>query len=120
ELAPITPPIYRAHLRAIKALEDAQQDSEGAKLTDQQVAALKGALLSDAQLEALARMKSHTDFNDLATRSVLGREGVERQVKAEAVRVIRKIEAQRERPPEQEKEHNSHAPLPPKRVARIA
>ena len=37
--------------------------------------------LSDQQHEALAKMKQYTDFNDLATKSVLGREGVERQVR---------------------------------------
>lgn len=40
----------------------------------------KGNGLSDAQKEAIAKMKSFTDFNDLATKSVLGPEGVERQV----------------------------------------
>jgi hypothetical protein len=37
--------------------------------------------LSDQQKEALAKMKQYTDFNDLATKSVLGREGLERQVR---------------------------------------
>jgi putative DNA primase/helicase len=37
--------------------------------------------ISDAQLEALSSMKRHTDFNDLATHSVLGMEAVERQVR---------------------------------------
>jgi hypothetical protein len=36
--------------------------------------------LSDRQQEALAKMKQYTDFNDLATKSVLGSEGVKRQV----------------------------------------
>jgi putative DNA primase/helicase len=36
--------------------------------------------LSDTQHEALAKMKQYTDFNDLATKSVLGSQGVERQV----------------------------------------
>jgi len=35
--------------------------------------------LSDEQKEAIAKMKSFTDFNDLATKSVLGKEGIERQ-----------------------------------------
>jgi putative DNA primase/helicase len=97
DLAPVTPQSYRAHLRATKALEDAQKDSEGATFTEPQAAALKGAQLSAAQLAALEQMKAHTDFNDLATRSVLGREGVERQVKAEIGRVIREAEVRRER-----------------------
>ena len=41
---------------------------------------LRAAMLSDAQLAALNKMKRLTDFNDLATKSTLGREGVERQV----------------------------------------
>jgi putative DNA primase/helicase len=36
--------------------------------------------LSDQQHQALAKMKQYTDFNDLATKSVLGSEGVKRQV----------------------------------------
>ncbi|MBS0554406.1 MAG: DNA primase, partial [Proteobacteria bacterium] len=119
-LPPITPQRYRAHLRATKVLEDAQKASEGAQLTEQQTAELKAAQLSERQRAALERMKAHTDFNDLATRSVLGWEGVERQVKAEVSRVIHEAELKREHTPEPEKEHNIHAPLQPRRVARIA
>jgi putative DNA primase/helicase len=36
--------------------------------------------LSENQHEALAKMKQYTDFNDLATKSVLGSEAVKRQV----------------------------------------
>ncbi len=36
--------------------------------------------LTDEQQEAIAKMKRYTDFNDLTTTSVLGHEGVERQV----------------------------------------
>lgn len=88
ELAPVTPQTYRAHLHALKALEDAQAWAEGGPITEQQSAAFERALLNDAQLAALERMKAHTDFNDLAKRSVLGREGLERQVKAEVGRLI--------------------------------
>jgi hypothetical protein len=38
--------------------------------------------LSDQQQEVLAKMKQYTDFNDLALKSVLGSEGVERQVRS--------------------------------------
>lgn len=55
ELAPVTPAMYRQHQKT--------QDS-----------------LSDGQLAALGRMKQFTDFNDLATKSVLGLEGLNRQV----------------------------------------
>ena len=37
--------------------------------------------LSDKQMAALTKMKQHTDFNDLATKSVLGSEAVEHQVR---------------------------------------
>jgi phage/plasmid primase-like uncharacterized protein len=40
----------------------------------------RGRELSDEQKAAITRMKSFTDFNDLATKSVLGMAGVERQV----------------------------------------
>jgi phage/plasmid primase-like uncharacterized protein len=121
DLAPVTPQSYRAHLRATKALEDAQKGPEGAPLTEQQTAELKRAQLSDKQLAALENMKAHTDFNDLATRSVLGREGVERQVKAEVGRVIREAEARREHIQAQQVQQRQ--PLqeqPPRRAARMA
>ena len=37
--------------------------------------------LSDQQHAALAKMKQYTDFNDLATKSTLGRDAVERRVR---------------------------------------
>jgi putative DNA primase/helicase len=40
-----------------------------------------GAALSDEQLTALQRMKQFTDFNDLARRSELGHDGIDRQVR---------------------------------------
>ena len=95
--------------------EDAQKDAEGAN-TEQQTAALKRAQLSDKQLAALERMKVHTDFNDLATKSALGREGLERQVKVEVGRLIR--EASEKRECTQEKKHAEEQK--PGRAARIA
>jgi phage/plasmid primase-like uncharacterized protein len=56
-LDPVTPKLFREHQRT-------------------------GAALSEEQLAALERMKQFTDFNDLANRSVLGRDGIERQVRA--------------------------------------
>jgi antirestriction protein ArdC/phage/plasmid primase-like uncharacterized protein len=56
-LAPVTPKLYRQHQRS-------------------------GDVLSEEQLEALAHMKEFTDFNDLANKSELGLEGIERQVRA--------------------------------------
>jgi putative DNA primase/helicase len=63
-LAPITPERYRAHGRT-------------------------GAGLSKTQLAALEQMKRHTDFNDLATRSVLGRAAIDRQVRPFVSAVVR-------------------------------
>ena len=96
-LEAITPPSYREHLRATKTLEDAQRDPERIQLTDQQAARLKHAQLSDGQLAALNQMKRHTDFNDLATKSALGRAGVERQLRAEVGRMVREVQEERER-----------------------
>jgi len=50
--------------------------------------------LTDEQQTAIAKMKRYTDFNDLVTNSVLGREGLERQV---TTRVNNIIESQKER-----------------------
>ena len=46
---------------------------------------------SKAQEAALARIKPYTDFNDLATRSRLGREGVERQVRATVNKAVAEV-----------------------------
>jgi antirestriction protein ArdC/phage/plasmid primase-like uncharacterized protein len=63
-LAPVTPENYRAHGRS-------------------------GIGMSKTQLAALERMKRHTDFNDLATRSRLGKEAIERQARAFVADVMR-------------------------------
>ena len=65
DLAPITPTQYRKH----------QSTGEG---------------LANVQLEALAKMKQFTDFNDLATKSTLGKEAVDRQVRSFVNSVIEK------------------------------
>lgn len=46
--------------------------------------------LSPEQQEAINQMKRFTDFNDLATKSSLGREGLDRQVRAEVGLAIEK------------------------------
>jgi len=79
-LAPVTPQAYREHQSAAKTLEAARREPGRLQLTEQQAAGLKGALLSQEQLTAIDTMKQHTDFNDLATRSRLGIEGIRRQV----------------------------------------
>jgi antirestriction protein ArdC/phage/plasmid primase-like uncharacterized protein len=71
--------------------------------------------LSDEQKEAIAKMKSFTDFNDLATKSVLGKEGIERQVRSVVFSVIDKHQARIE----QQQEHVQQQEQRPRRVARI-
>ena len=44
--------------------------------------------LTEEQQQAIAKMKRYTDFNDLVTNSVLGREGVERQVTTRVNNII--------------------------------
>jgi putative DNA primase/helicase len=44
--------------------------------------------LTDEQQTAIAKMKRYTDFNDLVTNSVLGREGLERQVTTSVNNII--------------------------------
>lgn len=120
-LEPVTPQTYRAHERATTALEDAQKESAGVLLTEQQIAELKRAQLSDKQLDALTQMKRHTDFNDLANNSVLGRDGVARQVKAAVASVLlanpprheRMQNPERGEEPEREQRHRQ------RRAARI-
>lgn len=65
DLDPVTPAKYREHQKT-------------------------GSALSDEQLAALARMKQFTDFNDLATKSALGQEGIDRQVRSLVDDVIEK------------------------------
>ncbi|WP_426107441.1 zincin-like metallopeptidase domain-containing protein [Massilia sp. TSP1-1-2] len=67
-LEPVTPDQYREHQRT-------------------------GKVLSDEQMEALAQMKQFTDFNDLANKSVLGAEGIDRQVRSLVESVIEKHQA---------------------------
>ncbi len=81
-LDPITPKRYRDHQRVSKTLEDQPALSASAK------EALRLSLIGADQLAALDKMKQHTDFNDLATRSELGQAGVVRQVSTSVAQVI--------------------------------
>lgn len=65
DLEPVTPEKFREHQRT-------------------------GNTLDDKQLAALNRMKGKTDFNDLATKSELGKDGINRQVRAVVDSVIEK------------------------------
>lgn len=101
DLPPITPDAYKAHLRASQRLEDAAEGK--LKLGDDEASKLKAALLSSEQVEALSTMKRHTDFNDLAQKSELGREGVKRQVVA-AVSKAQQDQQRKVQTQEQQKE----------------
>ena len=104
ELPPITPAAWREHER-VKALPDA---------TDEQ----KRALLSDEQIAALDRMKRHTDFNDVSTKSTLGKEGVERQVKS-AVGKVLIDEGQRQKVQQlRQQEHETQEQRPRRSISR--
>lgn len=81
-LEPVTPALYRAHEQAMARLESTQEGSEPGRLKPQEHTESQSGLLSEAQLDALARMKRHTDFNDLASHSEFGREGLQRQLRA--------------------------------------
>jgi len=104
DLAPVTPQSYRDHLEATKALETAPEERKFA---------LQKMLLNLKQLAALDNMKRYTDFNDLATKSRLGREGVERQVKRAVSKVVEEVKHQQKQKQVEKQEYKK------KRAARI-
>lgn len=118
ELPPVTPQAYREHLSAVKALEDVQTEPDRVQLTEQQAAELKRAQLSAEQLAALNAMKRHSDFNDLANKSVLGIDGLERQVQAAVAKAIEKHQG-RDVQQTQQQEHRAQQQERRPRVARI-
>lgn len=81
EVPKVTPQAFRAHVAASERLQ-AAEENPAVSLTTQETNALKSAILSPQQVDALRSMKSRTDFNDVATKSALGIEGVERQARA--------------------------------------
>lgn len=80
--------------------------------------------LSDAQKAALSQMKKFTDWNDVATRSALGRDGVARQVRpvvqAAIARREQELTQSRERTTAQRPElkQHEHEQKRPRRTAR--
>nr|BCU00973.1 hypothetical protein [uncultured bacterium] len=120
-LPPITPQNYREHERALHRLEAAQKEPEKVQITEQETAELKRALLSPEQLAGLAGMKAHTDFNDLATRSELGREGVERQAKAAVSQALQAQEQRQEQKQklEQEQKQEQKQEQRPRRAMKV-
>lgn len=88
-LEPVTPSAYREHAQAEKLLENLDA------LSHDQAAALREALLSPEQQQAISDMKRFTDYNDLSQKSELGEEAVGRQVWAALHDVrLQKIEQQ--------------------------
>lgn len=81
-LEPVTPAMYRAHEQALARLEADKLGPGAGQLKPQERTELQRDLLGQTQLDALARMKRHTDFNDLASHGEFGREGVQRQLRA--------------------------------------
>jgi hypothetical protein len=49
---------------------------------------VRSGCLTDEQQQAITKLKHYTDFNDLATNSVLGREGVSRQITTKVSNII--------------------------------
>lgn len=90
-LPPITPQAYRKHMAAaveLKELISEKGASAGDPAQSPRAAELREAMLSDDQITALEKMKRLTDFNDLATKSALGWDGLERQVNNAVGRVV--------------------------------
>jgi putative DNA primase/helicase len=86
-IGPVTPEMYREHKKT-------------------------GTTINDEQLAALARMKQFTDFNDLANKSALGEEGVNRQVRSVLAELIDKHKSQNQSKHQQlpgNQGHRSHA-----------
>ncbi|EGI6181602.1 DUF1738 domain-containing protein [Salmonella enterica subsp. houtenae serovar 51:z4,z23:-] len=80
ELSLIKPTAYTAHQTALRKLE--AHASGDKPLGEAEVKVLEAARLTEAQQDILKRAERHTDFNDLAVNSSLGRDGVAMQIKA--------------------------------------
>lgn len=119
ELPPVTPQTFREHERAVFRLEAATNDPDTVRLSEQERADLKNSLLSSEQLAAIDGMKAHTDFNDLATRSELGREGVARQVGAAVSQALTAKEQEQERKQEQAQKLEEPQEQKPRRAMRV-
>ena len=67
----------------------AAEDGRAPAIAGAEVMTTAAAVLSNAQVDALRAMKAHTDFNDVAAKSVLGIEGVERQIRAHFISAMK-------------------------------
>jgi putative DNA primase/helicase len=69
--------------------EELQAAQEGyLTLSAWQIERRQSSLLTSEQMAAIEKMKAHTDFNDLACKSSLGKEGVQRQALAAIAQVL--------------------------------
>jgi len=107
DLPAITPALYREHERARQRLDAAEAGK--AQLTDAEVQKCKESLLSANQLSALNDMKSHTDFNDLSTRSLLGKEGLQRQAVSALTQVLELSQKTQQSIVQERKPENTHS-----------
>ncbi len=114
DLPAITPDSFKAHLRAEQRLTDAAAGK--VELAEGEADKLKASMLSDAQVEALTKMKKHTDFNDLAHKSELGIEGVRRQLGAAISQVREERQHQEQKQVEKKQQQLEQRP---RRAARI-
>ncbi len=118
DLPAVTPDSYKAHLRAEQRLADAAEGKS--ELTGDEVSKLKASMLSDEQVAALAKMKQHTDFNDLAQKSELGQEGLKRQVSTTIGKVLGEVEQQdKAQKLEQVQQQKQEQEQRPRRTAKI-
>lgn len=67
-----------------------------------------GTTIKAEQLAALSKMKSFTDFNDLANKSALGQEGVDRQIRSVMVDLVGKHESQNRSKHHRPPAHHAH------------
>lgn len=72
-LSSVTPEDYKRHKQAERELEDAPENKK---------AEIRERMLSEEQLKALDDLKEFTDYNDLANKSILGKEGLKSQLTA--------------------------------------
>lgn len=101
-----------------KHLEATQGVNPGRSKAEEAAKAVGGKVLLPifAPGEQAANPKSFTDFNDLANKSELGKEGIERQVNSIVDAVIEKHQAQSEKQQEQERVQQTR---PRRRAAKI-
>ncbi|MGP5477552.1 zincin-like metallopeptidase domain-containing protein [Pseudomonas helleri] len=100
-LQPITPLTYRRHVKAKAEIKEMLNEGGASAIDPNQsprAAMLRAEFLSDSQVEALEKMKRLTDFNDLATKSTLGRQGLERQIKSAISKVVDEHEINNRQP----------------------